>query len=78
MIHEFRETINHPTDNGRWVEIDYTADIVNYDERDNSATAYLESFTIIDQSLKEEDLSDGWDDTSWVTWELVKAETKTE
>lgn len=77
MIYEFRETINHPIDKGRWVEIDYTADIVNYDERDNSATAYLDSYKVIDQSFKSDEPNDEWDDTSWVTWELVKAETRT-
>lgn len=75
MKQEDRTTIDHPTDEGRWVEIEYIQDIFDYDESTNSCTAYLDSFEIIDQSYKNEFQEDEWDDTSWVTWELVREVT---
>lgn len=72
MIHEDRTTIHHPTDDGRWVEVDFEKEVTNYDDRTNSADVSLFSFEIIDQSFKTEEDNDEWEDTSWVTWELVE------
>lgn len=76
MIYFNTVKIHHPTDTGRWVEVEYSMDVDKWDFETNSANAKLYSYAIIEQSYKDDQPKDEWDDTEWVTWELVRKSAK--